>query len=458
MLQSNMAIESLILQRALERSFATREPLKFTSKTLTFGLHPSLKSKTQKIEGSATDFVIRFQDGRERELQRYDFLREWNNLGYGLVDFAEGPFNLSTWQILESSKYEPIAEVFDRRSGNKVSDYMGIIDHGDHLEFWCLRSAGPVDGFDWRFVEDFVSVRDIEKFGGCPVVREVPSGYDAGVFMRIDCDEAIESGRELFELYRSHEMPFSMAIKTDQNISAADLDLIRDVVKSGGSIVSHSHTHANDWGMNGLGPAMEIHKSHEIFRSWKIDGLDFEYVVSPFHQNSVGALTALYDAGIKGFIGGIACNDPEALIYRSGLAATPDPLVTISTQCMLHGDCYHAQGSALNVEKTALRDAVENQKLFGYLDHPLSGYNYGWNSKEEQLTAHKDFLKTIKTYKNIWTPNLVDALRFTRARSRYRVEKIDAARCQLSSEFLPVNKPTLSLSLSLGSKTWSEEI
>ena len=34
--------------------------------------------------------------------------------------------------------------------------------------------------------------------------------------MRLDCDEDIESARKIFEIYRYHDLPISLAITTNQ--------------------------------------------------------------------------------------------------------------------------------------------------------------------------------------------------------------------------------------------------
>ena len=59
--------------------------------------------------------------------------------------------------------------------------------------------------------------------------------------MRLDCDEEISTARELFELYKKHHVPFSLAIKTSLDLNGEHRRLIYDVIESGGAIVSHSH-------------------------------------------------------------------------------------------------------------------------------------------------------------------------------------------------------------------------
>ena len=458
MLQNVSASSSLILRRAFERSFGSSHPLQYSAKELYFGQLTGRHAKTIEHDSrsSPADYEIRYKDGSTRAFEHFDFLREWNNRGDGNIGFGSGVFDISHFQLVKGSSFEPWGEVYDCRTDLKVSDYLGIFRTADKLTLWCLRDCGPVDGFDWSFVEEFVSQLEVDRFGGSPVIREVPAGFQAGVFMRIDCDEAISSGRPLFELYRKKDMPFSMAIKTEQNISHSDLQLMNDTLEAGGSVVTHSHTHASDWGRHERGAKFELEKSHEIMRSWKLRGINFEFAVSPFHQNSLMSLKALSNAGLRGFIGGIACNDPESLVYRAGVAATEEPMVTISTQCMLHGDCYHQQGNRLDTETKALKSAISKKKLFGYLDHPLSDYNYGWSSEEERLSAHSTFIDEIQSFKKLWLPNLVDALKFTRKKSQLQVER--RANGDWKANPPPSVGGNLSLELAYNSQTFTVPI
>ncbi len=364
------------------------------------------------------------EDFRRRSFIRFDFAREWNNRGYGgiSIDPSESCFSCSQAYFLNEDWFV-LAEVINHKTDEKVSDYAGVRVFEDKLVLWFNRQSGPVDGYDWIIVENFLKRYLNQVYSGQPVISEVPFGYSAAITMRIDCDEAVASGRRLFELYKKYEMPFSMAIKTQQPLDEPDVTLMRDVIFSGGSVVGHSHTHAPNWGGSAASARWEVEESHRVLRSLGVDGINYDYVVSPFHQNSKEAVEGLRNAGIKAFVSGIICNDPEFLMARAGQVPLVDGILSHSQQCMFHGDTYHQDGNSIDGYKLAWQQALETKTFFGYLDHPFSSYWYGWESEEERLSAHEEFLAHLGTYSNIWRSSLVDALRFIEMKSTVRVEQ-----------------------------------
>ena len=124
-------------------------------------------------------------------------------------------------------------------------------------------------------------------------------------------------------------------------------------------------------------------------------------------------------------MGGIIKNDPEYLQARAGLVSTGEPIITHSQQCMLHGDCYHETG--LEIYKQSFTNHLNTNTFFGFLDHPFSDYWYGWDSEEERLKAHGDFLDFTKSHDNIWYANLIDAMNFlwVKAHTKVWIEDIE---------------------------------
>lgn len=344
-----------------------------------------------------------------RYLGQYHFANEWNNLGYGRIrtdksmyalgELAKPSANLIPLQILKNEKNENLGVV------------SAIINDGKSCGLWFSRPIGPLDGFDWFLVERFFSDYRAGELECIPVIKEIPWGYDSACTMRIDCDEAIASGRELFELYKRHELPFGMAIKTDQVIGDEDKALLRDVILTGGTVVSHSHTHTPDWGGSMEKAQLEIESSFSALRALKIEGINYRYVVSPFHQNSRAAVKGLQAAGIEMFVGGIIANDPDYLQARAGQVAWIMGIYSHSQQSMLHGDCYHAAGNSWAQYKEAFDTAKRTETFYGFLDHPLSTYNYGWTDESERLSVHEEFIKYIKSHK-VWWASLERALDF----------------------------------------------
>ncbi len=354
-----------------------------------------------------------------KPLVRYDFLNEWNNLGYGAV-LTQGAWGLAG--DFKASEGRVLATVHDRRTGEFVCDYIALVDRDASAALWVNRAVGLIDGYDWSIVEQFLSVHRLVDLECVPVIDEIPDGFDGASTMRIDCDEAIASGRPLFELYKSLEIPFSMAIKTGQSIQADDRELIANVIEAGGSVVGHSQTHAPNWGGGGAATISEVRESRRALRELSINGVDLDFMVSPFHQNSVEAVQALRDEGVKGFVSGIICYNPEFLLARSGVVPLVPGIISHSQQCMLHGDTYHADKS-LAVYGRAIDQALETRTFFGFLDHPFSMYKYGWNTEAERLDVHGRFLARWPMTARIWRANLVDAMKFLEMRSKATVRR-----------------------------------
>lgn len=345
------------------------------------------------IDRAGAEPVVQFQPHRltqslhlkSRAFKRFDFTNEWNNLGYGEILSASN----AIWSLAEPS-----------------STYAALYEGANTSILWFNRPVGPIDGFDWRIVEEFIE----------NPIPEFPTQYIGAVTMRIDCDEAIASGRKLFELYRKYDFPFSMAIKTSQSIQDEDIRLMKDVIAAGGSIVTHSHSHAPNWGGSRDAAKLEVEISNEILKSllpeYYSSTSAAHYAVSPFHQNPQYAVEGIRDAGIRGFVGGIIHNDPEYLMARSGPVPFVDGIISHTEQCMLHGDCYHQAGNSIQTYVDAWKSALSTKTFFGFLDHPFSAYQYGWHTEDERLGVHEEFLQELARTPNVWRASLVDTLEF----------------------------------------------
>ncbi len=339
---------------------------------------------------------------KERFFERFDFTNEWNNLGYGRIE--RDPSHLFG-------------------IGENTSSYSGVRDESRQSVLWFNRNVGPVDGFDWRIAEDFISGYRFGELECLPVLSEIPEGYQGAVTMRIDCDEDILSGRPLFELYRKNNFPFSMAIKTDQKIDSETIEFMKEVIENGGAILTHSHTHACDWGSSpekpgpaSQGPKWEAETSLGILKT-ALPDYPIQYAVSPFHQNPAVAVQGIQKGGIDAFVGGIIHNDPEYLLARAGEVPFAEGIISHSQQCMLHGDCYHNADSSIGQYEQAFQSALKTETFFGFLDHPFSSYQYGWNTEEERLGVHQSYLDSIGFSEKLWRASLEDALDFLRDRA-----------------------------------------
>lgn len=348
-----------------------------------------------------------------RFFERFDFSNEWNNLGYGRIQFDLPRYSIIP-QSIESDAVD-LAWVVDK-NGTKICPYITLIDSGSSAELVVHRPHGCVDGFDQMIVDRFLSEYRWQDLGSHPWVSEIPAGYDAAVTMRIDCDEAIKSGQALADLYAKNDFPFSMAIKTQQEIGSEDLATMRSVLRNGGSIVTHSHTHAPNWGGSAESAIWEVQESHRVLKSLGVEGIDYRYAVSPFHQNPPHVVEGLMKSGLKGFVGGIIHNDPEMLFFGAKTLDENTGFFMHTQQSMMHGQTYEEQSESLEVFFESFRLHTLGQRMYAFLDHPFSSYWYGWKSEEQRLKAHQDLLNHINNQGKVWKASLVDAMDFLKAK------------------------------------------
>jgi hypothetical protein len=375
---------------------------------------------------SESSAVIQYQELIEqlklknwrRPLERFDFAKEWNNIGYGAVRLDKTIWSLAA--PLKSNTSSELASV--SIDGQTYFSYATIHNNDRYSVLWFNRYAGPIDSFEWRIVENFISHYRYNILPCYPVIKEIPWGYDAAITMRLDCDENVSSAQPLFDAYKAMNIPFSLAIHTSSFNQERDQTIIRDILKHRGSILSHSSTHKANWGGNYENAKKEALDS-KIFIE-KITGSKIRYAVSPFHQTPFYALKALSDAGYNGCIGGIIGNDPDFLMARGGLLSNiNEGFVGHSQQVMLHGDCILEGDQPLKIYQQSFDYAYESQTLYGFLDHPFSDrYKYGWQDEASRIKMHQDFIGYIKskTEKPIFLSE-EDALDFLRLKSTFNI-------------------------------------
>ena len=364
-----------------------------------FGWHRSMPAPAYRYAESAA--AIRYTKllGRfgfqhwQRALERFDFTNEWNNLGFGAVRTDSSLWSLSVPVVAKDDT--ALAEVF--LEGKPILTYSTLMDRGLNSVLWFNRKVGPIDSFEWCLVERYISSWRHEELPCQPVLQEIPWGHEAAVTMRLDCDEDVESARPLREAYKAMEVPFSLAVHTTNLDAPRQHAILREMALAGECILSHTATHASNWGGSYEAAMQEARES--ATRLQGVTGQKVRYAVSPFHQSPPYALAALADAGYSGCIGGIICSDPEFLIARGGaLAGLPNGFVGHSQQHMLHGDCLLDDGDPLAVFKQAFDRARETRTLFGYLDHPFSQrYQYGWTDEATRIKTHQKLIEYIRS-------------------------------------------------------------
>ncbi len=348
-----------------------------------------------------------------RPLCRFDFANEWNNLGFGRVATDGGPWSLQS--VVECGSAAAIARIVAPQCDGPV--YASLNESAGGAALWFNRPVGPVDSLEWRVVESFFGDYRGEDLPCRPYLSELPAGYSAAVCARLDCDEAVSSARPLVELYRDCGLPLSLALLTGQPMDADDLALLRQTIAWGGSVVSHSVRHEPNWGGTYERALAEAGQSRAWIEEHLPEAAPLAVAVSPFHQNPAYAVQALADCGYQGFVGGIIANDPEYLLGRAGRAplVTP-PIVSLSTQCMLHGDCYARYGNSIDAYRQSFDTHRAGGSIFGYLDHPFSArYQYGWSDEATRIEAHRALIEHIGTG-GVWWANLHDVMAFLRRR------------------------------------------
>jgi hypothetical protein len=327
---------------------------------------------------------------QRRPFCRFDFTSEWNNLGFGRIDFGAGPWSIGV--TARSAGAKLVAEVMTA-DGKNHGAAVTLYDLPRAAILWFARPAGPIDGADWRVVEAFIADHRDGDLPCRPYLRDVPHGIAAAVTMRLDCDEGIASARNLFEFYRRRGIPLSAAIKTGQASDQTDVDLLRELFADGGAILSHSVSHPANWGGSATAAEAEAVGS-KCWLEQCVPGLSVRYAVSPFHHCPTFAPTVLARAGYRGVVAGTIAGDPAYLMARGGIVPFgPRGFVSHSQSCMLHGDCLLPDGDPIAVYKEAFRIARAAGQFFGYLDHPFSQrYSYGWSDEAERQRVHGDFL------------------------------------------------------------------
>ncbi len=352
----------------------------------------------------------------KRPLCRYDFTDEWNNLGYGRIGDDD-----SIWSIADPivSPYS-LADVCSA-DGSSIMTYAAMLDTAYQSYLWINRSVACIDSVEWYMVEKFFSSYRHTELPCIARLLDIPAHVDGIVSMRLDCDEDILSSRALFDVYNELQLPLSLAITTQLPMGEAEHRYMREVVAKNGAILSHSVTHAENWGgsyEDALDNAAQSQKTLTNIIRRKV-----RYAVSPFHMNPQYAVQALEKAGYDGFIAGSVGFDPEYLIARGGRVPFAQRIVSHSQQCMLHGCCIdpHAH-DPLTVYKQACVNALRTHTFFAYLDHPFSQrYQYGWEDETQRIQMHRELIHFIREQGNIMFVNEDDCMDFMLAKSKSQI-------------------------------------
>lgn len=350
----------------------------------------------------------------KRYFARFDFTDEWNNQGYGRITIDDSIWAVSS--MVKNIFATSVATIED--DSGYVGEFATVSDFDHAAVLYINRPVGTVDGLDWGIVENFLCRYRIDDLVAVPLIHDLPQGVKGIVSARLDCDQSIINAKPLVDLYKSYGINISLGISTGIPINQYDIDFMIDFYQNGGSLVSHTITHHYSWGRDYV-HALEETSGSKQWLEENIPGLKVDYAISPFHSNEPFAVQALADAGYKGFVSGIIHNDPEYLVGVSGeVPFVTFPIVTHSQQCMIHGDCFHRYGKSIHPHVEAFEMYLKAGKLFGYLDHPFGGYDYGWLSEEERLSAHRSMIEAINQHQEVQWWTLTQLLDFVVRKSK----------------------------------------
>ncbi len=398
--------------------------------------------KTLEVNGGCSIMPL-------RALSRFDFANEWNNLGFGAVKADD-----SIWSIAQRASIPEQAVIADLMVGDEVlSAYCGLWDFPQSSLLWFNRAVGPVDSYEWFLIEQFISQYRFGDIPAWPVISEIPHGYESAVTMRLDCDEDIESARMLGNAYQEKKVPFSLALHATVLSDSGQHQYPKEVLQTGGAILSHTLTHAPNWGGSEEAAKYEGNESAKIIH--ETVGIKPRYAVSPFHHTPIYARKGLADSGYQGCVGGIISNDPDFVMARAGRPPySGKGFIGHTQQCMLHGDCMLEDGDSLAIFKRAFEQAKISKTFFGYLDHPFSSrYQYGWNTEIERVAAHMDFIEYIQqSSQKVLFLNQDDALDFLGRKSLVRIRELNG-HLQVDSIY-SCNSDRLSICIRYGSNQY----
>jgi len=382
----NDAIKEVLNIKTLMSNFDYEKPIPANS------FKPSTSRAKINFNQNLNYLIPFLKEIKERPLWRYDFDLEWNNNSFGNISNENIMLNLShNCFLIEGIN---VAYIENSNNQNLNIPLISEFEINGNIIIWINRNLSLVDLPEWKIIEEFISNGYFEKYPCVPYLSEYSSSENGLITMRLDCDEDIESARKIFEIYRYHDLPISLAITTNQIKDSKFISsLPKEVNDYGGTILNHSHSHPINWGGSKDKIKEEIITSNNLIK--KSFGISAEYAVSPFHHLTWNALEVLNELEFKGVIAGISSSHHEFLIMKGGSIHENLDILLHSQQCMIHGDC---------ITKTRKVDSYLNTfSLYsnlgfstGYLDHPISErYDYGWVNIERQVKTHQKIIEYL---------------------------------------------------------------
>jgi len=148
----------------------------------------------------------------ERPIWRYDFELEWNNSFSGNIIDKNEILNLSHYCSTDDNNNV----VYIMNSNDDKIPLIAEFFIEQNVLIWVNRNLSLIDLPEWKIIEEFISNGYFNKYPCIPYVSEFSSLENGFITMRLDCDEDIESARNIYTLYKKYDLPISLAITTNQ--------------------------------------------------------------------------------------------------------------------------------------------------------------------------------------------------------------------------------------------------
>ena len=330
-----------------------------------------------------------------RVSSNYDFDKEWNNRRHANLDYSD---IAKTYNKSIDNMSSSICTIY--RNSHQQKSLINYFQFHESNLLLINRRRGLSDLPETYILEEYLSNCTFGRHTCYPIVPIISESSikdgDKLISMRLDCDEDIDSALPVYQLYNSLGLPVSLAITSFllEDIKTRPT-LPSLVIDSGGSLLSHSHSHPVAWGGSYAESLKELTYSRELIkRNYEYT---VEYAISPFHDMPHYLVPALEKCQYKGIVGGISSKYTDYLTLTSGQISYKSDVTFINQQCMLHGQTHQMTSDSWQISLSYfLESSIRIGKSSGYLDHPISErYCYGWINSNNQVDFHSKFVNIL---------------------------------------------------------------
>ncbi len=330
-----------------------------------------------------------------RASSNYDFDSEWNNRRHANFLYKD-----TALMPPHSHEYMDSLILGIATPDLDVKNLVNYFQFTDSSLLLINRLSGLSDLPETYILEEYLSNYSFGSFTSYPVVPILSESSSANgdklISMRFDCDEDIDSAYPVFNVYSSLKIPVSLAITSyllEDTKNKPTLPF--RVIDTGGSLLSHSHSHRPAWGGSYEESILELTRSRELI--YENYGYIVEYAVSPFHDMPNFIVPALEKCQYKGVVGGISSKYVNYLSLTAGQISYKSKIAFSNQQCMLHGKTHLLKNGSWEKSLSYFLDySILIGKSAGYLDHPISNrYSYDWDNTNNQTELHSKVIEFL---------------------------------------------------------------